>query len=381
MKQGRVLAPDVLRGVALFGIFQMNVQLFAFPLVGYMRPTLVAPLEGLDLVGWLFTHLVCEFKFISVFAMLFGAGVVFADAPPRTFWSRQFWLLMLGLAHAYLVWFGDILVTYAVAGSLTFALRTWPVRKQLIAAAVLFFLPVLLIPLFEGGLSVLPRQLQQLAHEGFSPSVEALARETAINRGPWLAQLRFRAGQTSESELFALLLHVWRAAGCMVLGMALARSGVLAGEHPEVERKLVRFGLLLGVPLSVTSAVVLLLNDFPESAALTMGLVSYVASLPLALALLGGVLMALRRWPARFGALAAAGRMALTHYLSQSLLAGWLFYGFGLGLFGALARWQLVPLAASVWLVQVAASPWLERTLGRGPFERVWRRLTKLTAP
>ena len=124
---------------------------------------------------------------------------------------------------------------------------------------------------------------QQLAHEGFSPSVEALARETAINRGPWLAQLRFRAGQTSESELFALLLHVWRAAGCMVLGMALARSGVLAGEHPEVERKLVRFGLLLGVPLSVTSAVLLLLNDFPESAALTMGLVSYVASLPLAL--------------------------------------------------------------------------------------------------
>ncbi|MEI6160537.1 MAG: hypothetical protein WCP77_11925, partial [Roseococcus sp.] len=112
------------------------------------------------------------------------------------------------------------LVTVAV-GSPAFFARA---RGLLVSVAAVLGGTGALLALFEGGRSVRPRQLQQLAHEGFSPSVEALARETAINRGPWLAQLRFRAGQASESELFALLLHVWRAAGCMVLGMALARS-------------------------------------------------------------------------------------------------------------------------------------------------------------
>ena len=79
-------------------------------------------------------------------------------------------------------------------------------------------------------------------------------------------------------------------------------------------------------------------------------------------------------------ALAAAGRMSLTHYLSQSIIASVTFYGFGFGLHGQLARWQLIPIAAAIWAVQIALSPMLERAFGRGPFERAWRALVRLTS-
>lgn len=377
----RVAAIDVLRGVSLFGIFQMNVQLFAFPLVAYMRPPLVEPLHGLDFAAWLFTHVVCEFKFITLFAMLFGAGLVLARVDGRAFVSRQAWLLVFGLLHAYLVWFGDILVTYAVAGLLVWQARSWPTSRQVKYGLALFCVPLLLIPAFEFSLSLLPTELQRLALEGFSPSPELLAREVATNRGPWLEQFVFRAGQASESELFASLLHVWRAAGCMALGMSLVSSRVLLGERPELEGAFIRWGLGFGVPVMVLSAVLLVTLDFPASSGLSLGLVSYVGSLPMTLGFIGLGLKAVRRWRGPvMQALGAAGRMALTHYLAQSLIASALFYGVGLGLHGQLARWQLVPMAAAIWVVQVALSPWWERTFGRGPFERAWRGLVKLTS-
>lgn len=379
--QGRVAAIDVLRGVSLFGIFQMNVQLFAFPLAGYMRPPLVTPLHGLDLAAWLFTHVICEFKFITVFSMLFGAGIVLAKPDNRTFWSRQGWLLFFGLLHAYFVWFGDILVIYAIGGAFMWKARFWPSAKQARYGVALFCAPLVLVPALELSVALLPAEMQKMMLEGFSPTPVMLAREVAINRGPWLQQLLFRFGQTSEGELFACLLHVWRAAGGMAIGASLTTSGVLLGQRPELETKLVKWGLGIGTPLMLTSAALLLAFDFPPSSGMSLGLVSYVASLPMGLGFLGLGLKAVRCWSGPvLRALAAAGRMSLTHYLSQSLIASVIFYGFGFGLHGQLARWQLIPLAAAIWAVQVASSPMLERVFGRGPFERAWRALVRLTS-
>ena len=378
---------DVLRGAALCGIIQMNVQLFDFPAIAYIRPTLGGPLEGLDLAAWVFTHVVFELKFFSLFSLLFGAGVLLSNPPGKPlgrFWSRQAWLLAFGVAHGFLVWIGDILMTYALVAPLVVGARTRDVRKMLQFAAVLLSVPLVLVPAFELSMPFLPLEFRTLLDEGFAPSAAALAEEGALLKGPWWAQVTGRAFHTVESQVYALLTSgLWRGGGFMLLGMALAKHGVFDGKHPALERTLMRWGFGLGVPLAVVSSGVLVWLQFPVSAALSLGLLNYLAAIAVALGLVGLGLTWNRRSPeGRLTRhLAATGRWAFTHYLSQSLVMGFLFFGWGLGWYGTLARWQLVPVAALIYLAQLGASPWLEATFGRGPFERAWRALTRLTSP
>ena len=121
----RVEAVDVLRGFALLGILAMNIRAMAAPFGAYMTPSAFFPYEGASRAAYIFTSIVFDLKMMGLFSMLFGAGVLLyagksADAgrSPRALWFRRmFWLLVIGLVHAYLIWDGDILVPYALCGS------------------------------------------------------------------------------------------------------------------------------------------------------------------------------------------------------------------------------------------------------------------------
>jgi uncharacterized protein len=119
----RIISLDILRGVAVLGILIMNIQSFSMPSAAYINPTAYGDLTGLNKWIWILSHLLASEKFMSIFSMLFGAGVVLftGNAESRgsnsaaLHYRRMGWLLLFGFIHAYLLWYGDILVSYSIA--------------------------------------------------------------------------------------------------------------------------------------------------------------------------------------------------------------------------------------------------------------------------
>ena len=151
----RVVAVDVLRGFALLGILAMNIVAFAWPEAAYDNPTRGGGFSGLDRVIWVFNHLFFEMKMMTLFSMLFGAGLVLMGersdhrgASLRgVYYRRCLWLLVIGLIHSYLIWFGDILVLYAECGLIIYLFRRWRPRT-LIPVGVVFL--CVLVPIVMG---------------------------------------------------------------------------------------------------------------------------------------------------------------------------------------------------------------------------------------
>lgn len=124
----RIVSLDVLRGFAILGILIMNIQSFSMISAAYLNPTAYGDLTGLNRVVWTLSHLFADLKFISIFSMLFGAGIVlFARrleakglrAGP-VHYRRAIWLLLIGLAHGFLLWYGDILAIYGLVGLIVY---------------------------------------------------------------------------------------------------------------------------------------------------------------------------------------------------------------------------------------------------------------------
>ena len=136
----RIGALHVLRGVGVLGILLLNIQSFAMPSAAYLNPSVYGDRTGANGVVWHATHLFGDQKFMAIFALLFGAGIVLmtSRAEARTgrsaalHYRRMGWLIVFGLLHAYLLWYGDILYTYGVCGLAVYLVRRRP-AGQLIA--------------------------------------------------------------------------------------------------------------------------------------------------------------------------------------------------------------------------------------------------------
>ena len=153
----RLVSLDTLRGVAVMGILVMNVYAFAMPLAAYYNPLIMGGSDALNMGVWFFTHLLFDQKFMSIFSMLYGAGLVMMmnRAESRgvdfaaVFYRRSAWLMALGLLHAYFIWFGDILFHYALMGMAVFLLRKASPKTLIVVACVM--LPVALLFNFGGS--------------------------------------------------------------------------------------------------------------------------------------------------------------------------------------------------------------------------------------
>ena len=150
----RYYSVDVLRGFALLGILAMNIVAFGWPGSAYGNPLRGGGFEGIDRVVWFFNHLVFEMKMMTIFSMLFGAGLVLMDQRAEArgakirgvYYRRVLWLLLIGCVHAYLIWSGDILVLYAECGLLLYFFRNLAARTLIIlgVSALFFLVPILL---------------------------------------------------------------------------------------------------------------------------------------------------------------------------------------------------------------------------------------------
>ena len=411
----RIQSLDVLRGFALLGILLLNILGFGLVSASYSN-------AGYDLLGgssldwivWASVELSAEGAMRALFSILFGAGVLLFTTGDRakggwTYYRRTFWLLMFGLIDAYLLlWSGDILVCYALAGALLYLLRNRTTKTMLIIFAVLLTLISGFYGVIRFGLAASKEaavelaamedpssasdELRSLAEgwEGFSADFlmtpEAEADELAARRGSYASAFEWNLPQTNKMMFTVLPMFLfWDALVMMLLGMALYRSGVLQGERST------RFyvTMMLG-----GFAVGLSVNGYEvwQGVSTNMDLFAifaqfqptyHIGRLGMALGYIGLLVLIVRagRLAAMQQALANVGRMALTNYLMQSLICLLLFTGAGLGLVAVFSRSTMYLFVVGIWIFQILFSGWWLARYRFGPVEWLWRALTYGSRP
>lgn len=385
----RIISLDILRGFALLGIFIMNMISFSMMSANYSNPMAEGTLQGADEYAFIFSQLFANQKFMSLFSILFGAGIVLmtsrmeaqGKSPASRHYFRNFWLLLIGLTHAYVIWAGDILVQYAMCSIWVFLFRK-KTPKALFAWASVFFL-VSLVSALSAGFSMPYWEVKEVTDlcAGWTPTTEVIAAETAGYRGGWWEQLPFRSSLAFMLETFIFIMGLgWHVTGLMLVGMGLFKSKVLTAERSKAfYKKMIFWGFGLGLPLGVIGLIQNYKHDWSCEFSFFLGSqFNYLGSLPMALGYIGIVMLCcktdwinvLEKW------LAPVGRMALTNYLMQSIIATFIFYGHGLGLFGTAGRAEQWLYILPIWIFQILFSKWWLSRFKFGPFEWFWRSLT-----
>jgi uncharacterized protein len=385
-RRARIESLDVLRGVGVLGIFMVNVQAFAMTPFGYANPTLEADFGPQGAAVWVWVVTLFQMKFITIFSALFGAGIVLmageGDDVDRSALHvrRVMWLLAIGALHAYALWYGDILVPYAVAGLLLAGVRGWSVGRLALVGVLLVIASAALIAAATSAAAFLPEaDLAEFVAEAWAPPPEVVAAEQQLFRSPWPARFGHLAGIATEHELEQLVYYLPRFLGVMMLGMALLKSGFLTGGWRIASYLQLAALAPLGAVLSWRAAQMQIAADFDLIGVMPGQALLSAASLPQALGYAALVMLACRvaaLAPLR-APFAAVGRMALTCYLGCSALGWFVFHGPpGLGRIGTLTRLDQVELVLWTWLGMLVLAPLWLRAFAFGPIEWVWRTLT-----
>lgn len=382
------------------GIFSVNVIAFAMPFQAYFNPAAYGGTSGVDLALWAINFVLIDGKMRGLFTLLFGASMLLvlerAEAaglsPASIHYRRMAWLLVFGLLHYYLIWFGDILTMYALVGMVAFAFRKAPTENLVLAGLGFLLLDALLTASFASQLGALEAaahapnatadqvaQFRGTASFLLPPWPEPLARDLALFRSGYGAIVHERVAVNTLEPLYQLWFGAAETLGSMLLGMAALKSGFLAGRwEARHYRRIAAIGFGLGIPAYAVlawrswdagfAAPVLFMDFFVLSSPFRLLMMFGYAALIILLARNGG-------WLAR--RVGAAGRVAFTNYLGTSLIASLVFYGYGLDLYGRTERFEAWLLAPALWILMLLWSkPWLDR-FRYGPFEWLWRSLAR----
>ena len=382
VKHKRDRFPDVLRGFALLGIALVNVP--------YLAIDTVNAAEGSDLsqtanaAAAFFVMAFFQAKFYLLFSFLFGYSahyVIKNEKANQGRWvARSIGLILLGTLHFTFLFHGDILFIYGLFGLLLLALYfrkdstvrrwTWGVY---IASSLLFATLALLTWVGEAFLA---SKGQSLPDETFVPRLN-----DALVSGSFLETVPARV----ELWLFAapngLLLQGPLVFAAFLLGVLVARKNGLVDVNPKLMKKLIVWGLAVGLPLQLIAAFFFVSNAAGQD---SLGI--YLATLSLNFAsapLLSGAYVGLLWFIAqkfKLGLLSAAGRLSLTVYLSQSVVFSTLFSAWGFGLFAELGVTEVTLIAGVTWLVLALLASLYLRFFDRGPMETLLSAFSKLFA-
>ena len=321
---------------------------------------------------------------MAVFSMLFGAGTALmsgrAGAEAGTLHHRRMaWLIVFGLLHAYVLWYGHNLFTSRVCRLVAYACRDMK-PSALLPAAFALLLAGAAIPVALGS-TVPPDKLAEMSAQDWKPAPEVIDAELTAYRGGFLAQSRHRVPESLKFQTFYLLFTVfWRVLGLMLLGMALFRLDVVTARlAPRQYAALALLGFGVGLPLVIAGVQQNFAHDWSiEYAMRGGGLWNYWGSVAMALGYTGLVM-----WIVRAGVLAwltsrlaDLGRMAFSNYILQTLIATTIFYGHGLGLFGSVERTGQLAIVLAICALQLVVSALWLRHFRFGPLEWGWRRLS-----
>jgi uncharacterized protein len=416
----RIAALDVLRGFALLGILVLNIESFSGPSslhdvpIGVAKPAFVGWHATLDLVIFATKWLFFEGKMRTLFAILYGAGIVLitsrieARGPSGKaadiFCRRNQWLLLFGVIHGTLIWQGDILSQYALIALLVvFPFRNVSAPRLIVAGLVIGVLGgtvgvarVVDIPqvlraerLRDKGAAALtdgraPSLEQRAAIEAEAKAKAAapanLQRSIAQGRRPYLQSV---SSQASGYLGFVTMLFrsgwILEVTGSMLLGMGLFKSGFLTGARSRAAYlKMALIGYGLAAPIVLTGVAMVAAKGF------TVASVMRWIYQPYALQIFAGaianasvVLLAVKSGWLRgmTAALANVGRTAFSNYILTSLLCQFLFAWGPWKLYGAIEYYQQIYVILGVWTVNLVVSALWLRAFTQGPLEWIWRSL------
>lgn len=381
----RVLFIDVLRGTALFGILAANMRAFFAPIDVYGDIGVLFHGRA-DLIAQGLVQALVQVKFITLFSFLFGLGFAIqmsrAEARGVRFMGfyprRLLALAIFGLVHGILIWSGDILLTYAVAGAVLLLFRKRQQKTLLWWAGSLFTVPVIVASVFWG------LYLYGLRFSWMVPKPPDMTKINAIvntyahgSVRQILAQNWIEWKHTLPFTFFAFYLLA-----LFLLGMWVWRAGIVQrlSEYKPILKRVCLYCLPIGLVLNIYVAVIFTFvpRDRLSSWFFSAGILNMPAAhlLSAAYAAALAVLFLDERRRSFLLPFAAVGRMALTNYLMQSVVCTLFFYHYTTGLYGKIGPalgW--VPTIV-LFAAQVVLSNWWLKRYRFGPVEWLWRGMT-----
>ena len=410
----RIETLDFLRGCALFGILLMNITGMGLA-EAYTNPMNSGGATGADLWAWIVTQVGFEGTQRAIFSMLFGAGVLlFTSRAERAgrpdavdlFLRRTLWLIAFGLVNAWvLLWGGDILYFYGITGLFVVAFRKLPARTLLtIGLAGLLFNTALggydswqfhkaqteaaaAAALQKAGKPLSDEQKGAIEawekkSERYVAKTKDVAEETKKMQSGYVSAWPRVTRDVSFMESWFLYRFFFDVFAMMVIGMALLKAGVLTLEAPaRLYWAMMAGGYAIGLATNIYETRLIIDSGFTATAFARADITYDVGRLGMTAGHLGLLLLFCRSglfgWFRR--SMAAVGRMALTNYLTHSVMALVLFVL--LGQFGRFARHELYYIVFAVWAFQLIVSPIWLRHFRFGPVEWLWRALTYGKAP
>ena len=365
---------DFVRGVAILGILLLNISAFGLPKAAYLNPAWSGSASLSDAWTWALLDLLAQVKFLTLFALLFGAGLqLLLPRGKRWIQSRLTLLALLGFIHGLFFWDGDILLAYALVGLVSWRMvREAHHVKSLFNTGVVLYLTGIAVLVLLGLIS------GTAANRSWAPDAANLQYEQYWKLHGGMEAVSNRADMLSDNLLALGAQYGWQLAGVMLMGAALMRSGWLKGQfslrhYRRTGALLVAAGMAVNLP--AIFAQWYLAWDYRWCAFLLQA----PRELSAPLQAIGYAALAWGYWPqlCRFrlvGAIACVGRMALTNYLLQTLICTTLFYH--LGLFMRFDRLQLLAFVPPIWAVNLLVSSLWLRRFRQGPVEWLWRQLT-----
>ncbi|MCZ7739235.1 DUF418 domain-containing protein YeiB [Klebsiella pneumoniae] len=365
---------DFVRGVAILGILLLNISAFGLPKAAYLNPAWSGSASLSDAWTWALLDLLAQVKFLTLFALLFGAGLqLLLPRGKRWIQSRLTLLALLGFIHGLFFWDGDILLAYALVGLVSWRMvREAHHVKSLFNTGVVLYLTGIAVLVLLGMIS------GTAANRSWAPDAANLRYEQYWKLHGGMEAVSNRADMLSDNLLALGAQYGWQLAGMMLMGAALMRSGWLKGQfslrhYRRTGALLVAAGMAVNLP--AIFAQWYLAWDYRWCAFLLQA----PRELSAPLQAIGYAALAWGYWPqlCRFrlvGAIACVGRMALTNYLLQTLICTTLFYH--LGLFMRFDRLQLLAFVPPIWAINLLVSSLWLRRFRQGPVEWLWRQLT-----
>jgi uncharacterized protein len=384
----RVISIDLIRGIAVLAILLMNIVSFSNIGMGYMNPKLGAGIDDYNGVIHGFNYLFADMRFISIFSILFGVGMmIFSDNIIRKgkkaglfHYRRMIFLLIIGLIHAYLIWMGDILVIYALCGSIVFLMRKWSNKRLIIIGSILFIIPYLLSLLTYYGT---PKEMLSQIFAFWTPTEGDIVNEISGYRGSFSEQMAIRVPAAISLQTYVFLMEQsWRVLSMMMLGIVLYRTGFISAKKSTATYTNIFITTFIsGLLISGSGLYQSYAHNWEGVWQMNIGkYYNYFASVLMAISYIAVIAIWSKnnglRWLQR--SLIAAGRMAFTNYILTSVICGFIFYGHGFGLFGTFDRLEQLAVVIGVWIVLLTISPLILNRFKQGPLEWVWRKVTYL---
>ena len=412
----RITALDIMRGFVLCGILLLNINGFGLA-HAYGDPTIAGGATGWNLYTWITTSMFFEGTMRGLFSLLFGVGMfILLDRMDKRhagikgadiYFRRLTWLLVFGILHAYLLlWFGEILFNYALMGFLVYSFRRLAPKTLVIIAVVLFCIGSLWSFMeYKGKVDMLAKveQAKVLKTQGkeLDKDLQGATKEweeIQEERSPETINFHnesMRKGYFDVLAFNAPIVMKWKTYGpyrydcwdvlpMMLLGIALFKWNILSGNQPiRFYAIMVLLGYTIGLTVNYFETMNIINKNFSFISFYETNATYDLGRVSVSMGHIGMIMLfsKLQFFHWLKYAISCIGKMALTNYLTHSLICMIVFTGVGFGMFGKLQRYELLYVVFGIWIFQLILSPIWLKYFHYGPAEWLWRRLSYLQKP